>query len=101
MPPSAQGEIRARLAFVIPWVGPDVRGGAELQGWETARALAERGGVGIDHRPGDLRRLADDLAFGTDLSLFVGSGLEYAQSRPYAPGDPIKMMDWRLTARVG
>jgi uncharacterized protein (DUF58 family) len=48
-----------------------------------------------------VRRLADDLAFGTDLSLFVGSGLEYAQSRQYAPGDPIKMMDWRLTARTG
>jgi uncharacterized protein (DUF58 family) len=48
-----------------------------------------------------VRRLADDLAFGTDMSLFVGSGLEYAQSRPYAPGDPIKMMDWRLTARTG
>ncbi|MFM9996999.1 MAG: DUF58 domain-containing protein [Phycisphaerales bacterium] len=48
-----------------------------------------------------VRRLADDLAFGTDVSLFVGSGLEYAQSRPYAPGDPIKMMDWRLTARAG
>lgn len=48
-----------------------------------------------------VRRLADDLAFGTDLSLFVGSGLEYAQSRPYAPGDAIKMMDWRLTARIG
>src|SRR5688572_2593384 len=48
-----------------------------------------------------VRRLADDLAFGTDLSLFVGSGLEYAQSRPYAPGDAIKMMDWRITARTG
>ena len=32
-----------------------------------------------------VRRLADDLAFGTDASRFVGSGLEYAQSRPYAP----------------
>jgi uncharacterized protein (DUF58 family) len=48
-----------------------------------------------------VRRLADDLAFGTDMSLFVGSGLEYAQSRPYAPGDSVKMMDWRLTARTG
>jgi uncharacterized protein (DUF58 family) len=48
-----------------------------------------------------VRRLADDLAFGTDASLFVGSGLEYAQSRPYAPGDPIKMIDWRVTARLG
>jgi uncharacterized protein (DUF58 family) len=48
-----------------------------------------------------VRRLADDLAFGTDSSLFTGSGLEYAQSRPYEAGDPIKQMDWRLTARTG
>jgi uncharacterized protein (DUF58 family) len=48
-----------------------------------------------------VRRLADDLAFGTDASLFTGSGLEYAQSRPYEAGDPIKQMDWRLTARTG
>jgi len=46
-----------------------------------------------------VRRLADDLAFGTDTSLFTGSGLEYAQSRRYEPGDPIKQIDWRLTAR--
>lgn len=48
-----------------------------------------------------VRRLADDLAFGTDASLFTGSGLEYAQSRTYEPGDPIKQIDWRLTARTG
>ncbi|MCH2144290.1 MAG: DUF58 domain-containing protein [Phycisphaerales bacterium] len=47
-----------------------------------------------------VRRLADDLAFGTDTSLFTGSGLEYAQSRPYEPGDPIKQIDWRMTART-
>ena len=47
-----------------------------------------------------VRRLADDLAFGTDHSRFVGSGIEYAQSRPYAPGDPIRSMDWRITARL-
>ena len=48
-----------------------------------------------------VRRLADDLAFGMDLSRFIGSGLEYAQSRPYSPGDPIKMMAWKITARLG
>lgn len=47
-----------------------------------------------------VRRLADDLAFGTDTSLFTGGGLEYAQSRVYEPGDPIKQIDWRLTART-
>lgn len=48
-----------------------------------------------------VRRLADDLAFGTDASLFVGGGLEYAQSRPYEPGDPVRQLDWRLSAKTG
>jgi uncharacterized protein (DUF58 family) len=48
-----------------------------------------------------VRRLADDLAFGADASLFVGSGLEYASSRPYIQGDSIRMLNWRLTARTG
>lgn len=48
-----------------------------------------------------VRRLADDLAFGADNSLFVGGGLEYAQSRPYQPGDSVRMLNWRLTARTG
>ena len=48
-----------------------------------------------------VRQLADDLAFGTDDSLFVGSGLEYAQSRAYEPGDSIKQIDWRVSAKLG
>lgn len=48
-----------------------------------------------------VRRLAEDLAFGADNSLFVGGGLEYAGSRPYQPGDPVRMLNWRLTARTG
>lgn len=48
-----------------------------------------------------VRRLADDLAFGSDASRLVGSGLEYAGSRPYVPGDPVRSIDWRVTARAG
>lgn len=48
-----------------------------------------------------VRRLADDLAFGSDASRLVGSGLEYAGSRVYAPGDPVRQLDWRRTARTG
>lgn len=48
-----------------------------------------------------VRRIADDLAFGSDNSLFVGGGLEYTGSRPYQPGDSVRMLNWRLTARTG
>lgn len=48
-----------------------------------------------------IKRLADDLSYGTDHSPFLGSGVEYVQSRLYQFGDPVKSIDWKITARTG
>ena len=38
---------------------------------------------------------------GPHLSSLRGRGMEYDESRPYQPGDDIRHLDWRVTARTG
>jgi len=38
---------------------------------------------------------------GQQSSRLYGRGMDYAESRAYQPGDDVRRMDWRLTARSG
>ncbi len=47
------------------------------------------------------RSPAVNLLAGSHRSRFRGRGMDYAESRSYQPGDDIRNMDWRVTARTG
>ncbi len=48
-----------------------------------------------------IEKMADSLGYGAQRSPFIGSSVDYMQSRVYIPGDSVKNMDWRITARSG
>ncbi len=46
------------------------------------------------------RQVADVLA-GEYVSVFKGRGVEFDEVRPYVPGDDVRTIDWKVTARLG
>lgn len=47
------------------------------------------------------RREAAGVLVGIWPSAFRGGGVEFEESRPYAPGDDVRAIDWNATARTG
>lgn len=47
------------------------------------------------------KRLVDQGVAGDYHSAFKGRGVEFAEVRPYEPGDEIRAIDWNVTARMG
>jgi uncharacterized protein (DUF58 family) len=45
--------------------------------------------------------LVSDLFAGQYHSAFKGVGMEFAEVRPYLPGDDVRTIDWNVTARTG
>ena len=46
-------------------------------------------------------RLVNTLMVGQYRSVFRGSGIEFEEVREYTPGDEIKSIDWKVSARLG
>lgn len=44
---------------------------------------------------------AKSLLLGNVRSRFRGRGMEFEEARPYQPGDDIRSIDWRVSARTG
>jgi hypothetical protein len=42
----------------------------------------------------------DIYALGEEPTRFIGSGYEYADTRQYIPGDSLRRLDWKATARL-
>lgn len=47
------------------------------------------------------RRLVANVFVGQYHSIFKGRGIEFADVRPYEPGDDVRAIDWNVTARMG
>lgn len=60
--------------------------------------------IGLNRDAGSLPLFSNSVKAqmaGGHLSALRGRGMEYHESRPYQPGDDIRSIDWRVTARSG
>ena len=60
--------------------------------------LAEQASVAMSL---PVRREVHDHHAGDWPSAWLGRGMDFEEARPYTPGDDVRDMDWRTTARLG
>lgn len=60
---------------------------------------SELDGLGAKYPPNF--KQSDALRQGEQSSRFMGSGMEYEESRPYQQGDEIRRINWKLMAKTG
>ncbi|MHC4378612.1 MAG: DUF58 domain-containing protein [Planctomycetota bacterium] len=68
------------------------------------------GGAGVELHAADLAqarllqlrasKLVANAVSGAYRSSFLGSGIEFEEVRPYQPGDDVRTIDWKVTART-
>jgi len=51
--------------------------------------------------PVEYRHEVEHRTLGDARSVYRGYGMDYDESRPYFPGDELRFMNWRITARTG
>jgi len=67
--------------------------------WLSRRALAQLRPA-AENLPLRAVRIRSQM-IGGHLSRFRGRGMEFDEARPYQPGDDVRTLDWRVTARTG
>ena len=66
--------------------------------------ISQHGMIQCRHKASQLKlssRNIKAMQSGAYLSSFRGRGMEFNESRIYQPGDDIRSMDWKVTARTG
>lgn len=86
------------IARVLPWKRrPAAPEGAPLERPRLPADLARK----VRRIEVATRRLVDQGVAGEYHAVFKGRGVEFAEVRPYQPGDDVRSIDWNVTARMG
>ena len=68
---------------------------------DTSRAAERAARAKIRQVEIRTRRLVNTLFSGDYKSSFKGRGIEFLDLREYLPGDDVRTIDWKVTARYG